>query len=690
MSLRRPGARFVIAAVGGLVVAGMVTTGASATTVGQPAARTASPSAAVRTSLPAAQRTGLIRAYAKFENIPVSDIGRIVTGSVHAAVVRVSGVEWVTAGFVPSQKAPLAIQDRFQDGGSAGVFTRHDGSAWQMRDISGEQLSCDTAVPAAVRAAWGLTASAACQAVPVVKAGTAPKTLRAADESGTTGAIATIALNNLGVQDTPVDSEPSVQADDCDPYTSMLVLAGQGNANCGVDPTFDVRDTAEWWCADFAKWVWEQGGVTTDLSVLNAGADSFGIWAGDQGESTTFDSGTPEVGDAIVLYPSGTTSASDYADHVALIVGVNSNGTVDIVNGDWYTDANYAVAETTGDTPAQYAAAYASGEEYLLVSPNLPTTTTSKSSPVSATSGVANVAFIDSNGEVVNDYYGTSGPWAGPAPLPGTPRSDSPVVISADGDNVFFIASNGEVVNDAYTSSGWEGPYPTDGSAEAGSGLAITPDGSNVFFIATNGEVVNDYYSSSAGWSGPAPTGGDAEQGSGLATTSDGDNVFFIATNGEVVNDYVTSSGWAGPAPIGGTAEAGSAIAATPDGDNVFFIDSDGAVVNDYYSSSAGWAGPAPTGGNAETGSGIAVSSDGDNVFFIAPNGEVVNDYYGTSGPWAGPAPTGGTAEPDSGIAVTADGDNVFFVAGNGEVVNDYYSSSAGWSGPGPTGGSSQ
>jgi hypothetical protein len=27
-------------------------------------------------------------------------------------------VEWVTAGFVPSQKAPLAIQDRFQDGGS--------------------------------------------------------------------------------------------------------------------------------------------------------------------------------------------------------------------------------------------------------------------------------------------------------------------------------------------------------------------------------------------------------------------------------------------------------------------------------------------------------------------------------------------------------------------------------------------
>jgi hypothetical protein len=76
---------------------------------------------------------------------------------------------------------------------------------------------------------------------------------------------------------------------------------------------------------------------------------------------------------------------------------------------------------------------------------------------------------------------------------------------------VFFIESNGDVANDYTTSSGWAGPGLTGGAAESGSALAYAPgngttSGPNVMFEDTSGDLVDDYYTTS--WQGPGPLPG--------------------------------------------------------------------------------------------------------------------------------------------------------------------------------------
>jgi hypothetical protein len=520
-------ARIIIAvAAGGLVVAALSATGASAATVGRSSASTPSPTAASKVPLSHADQADLIKAYAAFMHIPTSDITGIRPGSLHGAVVRASGVEWGTAGFSTSRKAPLAVQFRFQDGGSIGVFT-HDGhSAWKMRAIGGEPFPCASAAPAAVTAAWGTPIPAACHSAGAATAKTgAPAAMSGsksakpgiapaanslpASTSGTTTGIADEALAQVGVSDTPASTNFS---QDCDPYTT-LVNVGASTAGCGTDPTFHVQNENEEWCADFAKWVWEQGGVTSDLSTLNPGATSFATWAQQHGQSTAFDTGTPKVGDAIVFYPPGTSTAvGSIADHVGLIVGVDSsNGTVDMVNGDFLGSGNISVQESGYVNIQSFAnAVWSSGEKWVLVSSGLPTPSPSSPSPLSEDMAGQMVAFVNSSGQLVNDYYSSG--WKGPGTLPGTPRADSPIVVTPNGEGVFFIESNGDVANDYHTSSGWAGPGTTGGVAAAGSSLAYTPGNSSagtgpaIAFVNTSGTLVNDYYTGS--WNGPGPLPG--------------------------------------------------------------------------------------------------------------------------------------------------------------------------------------
>ena len=76
----------------------------------------------------------------------------------------------------------------------------------------------------------------------------------------------------------------------------------------------------EYWCSDFARWVWSQEGI--DVSNINPAARSF---ANDGVQST------PHVGDAVLFSPSGTVA--DVA-HVAIVVQVNADGSVVSVGGD--------------------------------------------------------------------------------------------------------------------------------------------------------------------------------------------------------------------------------------------------------------------------------------------------------------------------------------------------------------------
>jgi hypothetical protein len=97
----------------------------------------------------------------------------------------------------------------------------------------------------------------------------------------------------------------------------------------------------EYWCADFAKWVWGNSGL--DTSGLTAAAQSFYTYGQSHG---TFHS-TAEPGDAVVF----SSSRGGYANHVAIVTAVNSDGSVVTANGDWGGEsgsmAHFAVTSST-------------------------------------------------------------------------------------------------------------------------------------------------------------------------------------------------------------------------------------------------------------------------------------------------------------------------------------------------------
>ncbi|HEX8792370.1 MAG TPA: CHAP domain-containing protein [Polyangiaceae bacterium] len=113
-----------------------------------------------------------------------------------------------------------------------------------------------------------------------------------------------------------------------------LALANVGGMACATNSlggsAFESSCTGnggqpEYWCADFAQWVWANSGV--DTSGLNAAAGSFYCYGQNNGTL----SNTPQPGDAVVFDYQGNC----VADHVAIVTQVNSDGTIESVSGDW-------------------------------------------------------------------------------------------------------------------------------------------------------------------------------------------------------------------------------------------------------------------------------------------------------------------------------------------------------------------
>ncbi len=313
------------------------------------------------------------------------------------------------------------------------------------------------------------------------------------------------------------------------------------------------------------------------------------------------------------------------------------------------------------------------------------------SSPLSEDAAGHVVMFVTSKDRIGEDYYASG--WHGSAVLPGTPRAGSPIVVSPDGRHVFYIESDGDVVNDYPSGSRWNGPGLTGGSAEKGSGLALFPGGPGnppaVVFVSATGRLGYDYYKAS-GWHGPVALPGTARTGSPLVISPYG-NVFFIEPNGDVVNDYLSGSRWNGPDPLGGSAEKGSGLALYPGGGTpatsvpaVVFVSAKGRLGYDYYKAS-GWHGPVALPGAPRAGSPVAWSGDGTSVYFIEPNGDVATDYLSRSR-WRGAFRIGGIAADGSaltyapGNGTAAARPNVVFVATNGTLAYDKYAN--GWLGP--------
>lgn len=92
----------------------------------------------------------------------------------------------------------------------------------------------------------------------------------------------------------------------------------------------------EYWCADFAKWVWAENGVK-DTSELTAAAYSFYAYAQKHGGIHK----VPKLGDvAIFTANKNDLTWSDHGiSHVAIVGGWSNSGkSVHTVSGDWYND----------------------------------------------------------------------------------------------------------------------------------------------------------------------------------------------------------------------------------------------------------------------------------------------------------------------------------------------------------------
>jgi hypothetical protein len=157
----------------------------------------------------------------------------------------------------------------------------------------------------------------------------------ASSESAVTGpSIADLARNNLGKGACSTNS-----------------LGGHGfESSC-----YGNGGTPEYWCADFAKWVWAHAGVK-DTGSLTAGVWTFYSY----GAAHHTLHSSPHPGDAVVF----VDSKGNFA-HVAIVSWVYSNGTVNTISGDWggvgtnetefastsHVDRNAPYAPTIGTVP---------------------------------------------------------------------------------------------------------------------------------------------------------------------------------------------------------------------------------------------------------------------------------------------------------------------------------------------------
>jgi CHAP domain len=316
---------------------------------------------------PAVQRQ-LLGLYAAYRHLPVADIAPPASGTVLGARLQRSGREWAMIHWRPSSGALRAVAE-FEDGAGTAIFTRAPGGAWTVAGLGGEPSGCAVRIPSAVRRAWHLPGCPAPVGRPVPRA-------RGVVAAGTIAGLVTVALAQVGVADNPPVT--SFSKPDCNPYTTLTgnpLGAPRSNCRTSSNGTYfhNVQDVSEFWCADFTKWVWERGGVTSHLGTLTPSAASFYTWGTDHGEHISF-GGTPKPGDAVILYPPGTKAPNgSYADHVGIVTAVHSDGTVNLVNGDFLGPTNISVQYNTNVHLSTWASQVEGnkGEEWAFVSPLL-------------------------------------------------------------------------------------------------------------------------------------------------------------------------------------------------------------------------------------------------------------------------------------------------------------------------------
>ena len=639
----------------------------------------------------------LTQAFEAARHISGSAVAGIRAGTLHTGTA--DGTEWAIASFTPAASAGKQLAAGFQDGAATGVFNMRNGG-WHLVDTG--LYGCGVGLPAALQKAWGLADTADCTGsiaaqraaakralsafpAPVAAAASAAASGHAA-HAATSAAdlgqtIASIALSQVGVDDNPVVS--NFNTTDCDPYSTLVAGFSADSDGCGYNTNFGVENENETWCSDFNKWVWEQAGVTVDMNTLNAGAVSFYDWAVDQGQTPQIDTGTPQVGDSIVFFSPG--NFPDFADHVGIVTSVSSDGTIDMVNGDFAATPDVHVEYDTGITSLTSFAASVEGpgEEWVIVAPP---TTAQQPVPVGHLSGPT-VAVAGSTGAFhasgtvpggsVADYYWTfgdgrttnaSGPdvthefsEAGTYTVSVTITSSSGTIVTLT-QNVRVLAPSSSVASVPYDGIYYD-PLPILQYVftRSAGGLAVDSwDGGSWLQLAVPGD--------------PSATGNFAALS--YPDTANGDamtpHAYYRAADGSLAETYQSTSGWV-TQDLPGSPVAGGTIVATTTvsgGPAVFYVDTAGNIAETAQGADGTWTtsellpgGPAISAPSLT----LADTTNGIEIFAVGPAGTIraISSHGGT---WSSRGLPAMTTTGGSLAAITTPGGSpaVFYVNAHG------------------------
>lgn len=670
----------------------------SSTSVAATAAPAASAAPAAPTSL---EQSALAAAFAAFKGISLGDVGTLRAGSLHTSYDPSTQGYWGTASFLPSAAASAAVTVKFQDGGGVGVFRSSNGTTWTMTQVGGQPFPCAGQLPATVEAAWGLKNSPYCAATgsvplttPRASAGAAtaaPSATLAPSASSASSAIAQVAISQVGVGDTPASTNFAL---DCDPYTT-LVGAGATTTGCGVDPHFGVRDENEFWCSDFAKWVWEQGAVAAGVGTLSPASSSFYKWGAQRGDQLIPDGNNAAVGDAVVFYPPGdlTSSGLSFADHVAIVVGVNADGTVNLVNGDFGGTSNISVQLFNEVSIASWASfIWNTGEQWMYISPGaglaggngVPSGTPAA---LANSPSLMNVFYQTRNRNIENEYWTPTTGWIAQV-LPGGGTAGDPAAVanSPTWMNLWFTTTGERVVNDFWVPrTGWLSQTLPGGSAVGDLAvLANSPSLMNVFYATPSGRIENDYWTPGRGWVNQTLPGGNAASApTAVMNSSTWMNVWYTTRDGMIANDYWTAStGWVSQVlPAGYATGATSGVVNSATSMTVWYTDLDGQIDDLSWTPQAGWTGRALPSSEA-TGSpyGVVNSAAWMNVWYANNNDQLINIYWTPGTGWVVQTlPGAGVTGSPTAVVHSASAMDVFYTTSSGRIGDDGWHVSSGW-----------
>jgi len=686
--------------------AGLV--GLAAATGAQPALAAAKPPApAAPLAVGPSLSHQLLRLYAAYRHLPASDIAPVAPGTLKAVQTR-GGRDWAMIRFRAARGAPLQVLTAFQDGASTGIFTRAPGRAWTVAGLGGEPMGCAVHVPAAVRHAWHLGSCPAPGTPPLEQPASQPP-------KGTIADLVYIALAQVGVSDDPASTSFGY---DCNPYTTLVGAAGLGN--CGVKVSHgswfsNVKTHNEEWCSDFTKWVWEKAGVTSDLGTLTPYSGNFLTWGQEHGEHLSSDPGHPQVGDAVVIAVPGESPPDQ---HVGIVASVDSNGNVNLVDGDFLGSSNISVQYNQNVNLVQFAQSYGPGGVYYLVSPLLKT-----SSPPPGSLGVPGGPAVYDPLDGVLEVYG-SGPggslaesfWAkGHGWLDATLSAAGPVSGRPSGvydplaQNLEVYATGsggGDLVENYYhpgRGRGWRSQKLTGSKLATltGSPSAVYDPASQhleVYVTGADGQVQEFYWrpGQGGGWLSqqlpvtPSPVTGSP---SAIYDPLDGVlEVYATGQDGRLEEDFWTKAhGWTGaelkatPSKLTGSPSA--VYNPGPKNLEVYATGADGRLEELWYSPGVNWQdGELVATPSALTGSPSAVFDHLDNVLEVyatGADGHLEEDFQAEGKSWSDAelAPgdftiTGSPAAVDDPVGQHLEVYNTTSTSGLGEY---YYAPGNGW-----------